>query len=82
VDSIGVRHILSVLTPIWTTKPGLASKIRMRMGQVLNFSMSQGWRATEALGHALILGLPKQPRGSNYKPMPYPTCPLASAVEE
>lgn len=75
VDVIGTGHVRDVLAPIWTTKPGLASKVRMRIGQVLNFSLSKGWRSTEAPGRSLTLGLPRQPRGSNYKAMPYVEVP-------
>ncbi|CAN5286739.1 site-specific integrase [soil metagenome] len=75
VDIISSGHVHDVLAPIWTTKPGLASKVRMRVGQVLNFSHSKGWRATEAPGRSLTLGLPRQPKGSNYKAMPYADVP-------
>lgn len=75
VDEIDSAHVLSVLTPIWTIEPGLASKVRIRIGQVLNFSHSKGWRPTEAPGKAVSLGLPKQPKGGNFKSMSYTEVP-------
>lgn len=75
VDTIEASHILDMLVPIWTTKPELARKVRMRVGQVLNFSHSKGWRKTEAPGKAVSVGLPKQPKGGNFKAMPYADVP-------
>lgn len=75
VDEIDTAHVLDVLTPIWTSKPGLARKVRVRVGQVLNFSHSKGWRPTEAPSKTVSLGLPKQPKGGNFKAMPYAQVP-------
>lgn len=75
VDTIDASHILSVLTPIWTAKPELARKLRMRIGQVLNYSYSKGWRAAEAPHRAVSVGLPRQPKGRNFAAMPYADVP-------
>ncbi|WP_232493795.1 tyrosine-type recombinase/integrase [Novosphingobium kaempferiae] len=75
VDTIDAANIQKMLTPIWTTKPELAHKLRMRVGQVLNFAHSKGWRTTEAPGRSVGVGLPKQPKGGNFAAMPYPDVP-------
>jgi integrase len=75
VDTIEVSHIRDMLAPIWTSKPELARKVRMRVGQVLNFSHSKGWRTGEAPGKAVSVGLPKQPKGRNFNAMPYGEVP-------
>jgi integrase len=75
VDTIEAGHIRDMLEPIWTTKPELARKVRTRVGQVLNFSHSKGWRATEAPGRSITVGLSKQPAGKNFKAMPYAAVP-------
>lgn len=75
VDTIEAANIQKMLTPIWTTKPELARKLRMRVSQVLNFAHSKGWRPTEAPGRSVGIGLPKQPKGKNFKSMPYPAVP-------
>ena len=75
VDSIEPSHIRELLEPIWTTKPDLARKVRVRIGQVLNFSHSKGWRDFEAPGKSVSVGLPKQPKGANFKSMPYAEVP-------
>lgn len=75
VDAIEASHIRDLLEPIWTTKPDVARKVRVRIGQVLNFSHSKGWRATEAPRKSVSVGLPKQPEGENYRAMPHPELP-------
>lgn len=75
VDTIEASHIRDTLAPIWTAKPELARKVRMRIGQVLNFSHSKGWRPSEAPTKAVTLGLPKQPKGRNFSAMPYDQVP-------
>lgn len=76
VDTIDAAQIRDMLAPIWTTKPELARKVRMRVGQVLNFSHSKGWRPTEAPSRTVSIGLPKQPKGGNFQAMPYADVPL------
>lgn len=80
VDTIEAGHIRDMLAPIWTAKPEVARKVRMRVGQVLNFSHSKGWRATEAPGRSITVGLPKQPAGKNFKAMPYGEVPAFFAA--
>lgn len=75
VDTIEASHIRDALAPIWTAKPELARKLRLRIGQVLNFSHSKGWRKGEAPTRSVTLGLPKQPKGRNFSAMPYEEVP-------
>lgn len=75
VDAITAADISNVLTPIWTTKADMARKVRQRIGTVLNFAHGKGWRATEAPGRSVTVGLPRQPKGGNYQAMPYAGVP-------
>lgn len=50
-------------------------KVRMRVGQVLNFSHAKGWRPTDAPGWAVTVRLPKQPKGRNFKAIHYADVP-------
>jgi integrase len=75
VDAITAADISSVLAPIWTSKPDMARKVRQRIGTVLNFAHGKGWRATEAPGRSVTVGLPRQPKGGNYDAMPYADVP-------
>lgn len=75
VSTITAGNIRDMLEPIWTEKPEVARKVRMRVGQVLNFSHSKGWRPTEAPGRSVTMGLGKQPRATNFPSMPYEDVP-------
>lgn len=75
VDSIDAVHIANALASIWTTKPEMARKVRQRVGIVLNFSKSRGWRASEAPGRSVTIGLGKRPKGGNFAAMPYEQVP-------
>ena len=75
VDEITSADITTALAPIWTTKPDMARKVRQRIGTVLNFAHGKGWRAAEAPLKSVTVGLPRQPRGTNYKAMPYADVP-------
>lgn len=76
VDRIDVAQIVSALSPIWTTKPELARKLRIRILQVLSFAKARGWR-TEAppTARELKSGLAIQPRSKNFAAMPYQEVP-------
>jgi integrase len=75
VDKVTAADVTSVLLPIWTAKPDMARKVRQRVGKVLNFAHGKGWRSTEAPGRSVSVGLPRQPKGSNYEAMPYTDVP-------
>jgi integrase len=44
VNAIDTRHVLSVLRPVWTSKPETASRLRQRIEAVLDYSAAQGLR--------------------------------------
>jgi len=76
VDIIGSKEVVSVLQPIWTSKPVMAGKVNGRIMQVLAFAKAQGWR-TDPLPdpREIRSGLPRQPRGGNFAAMPYAKVP-------
>jgi integrase len=47
VADIGTEQVLQVLTPLWTTKPETASRLRQRIERVLDYSRVRNWRAGE-----------------------------------
>lgn len=75
VDKITAADITATLGPIWTSKPDMARKVRQRIGKVLNFAHNKGWRPIEAPGKSVGAGLPRQPKGGNYRSMPYTDVP-------
>ena len=47
VDTVGTDDVLAVLTPIWTTKPVTASRLRGRIEKVLHAAKAKGYRQSE-----------------------------------
>jgi integrase len=47
VAEVGVEDVLRSLSPIWTTKPVLASRVRGRIEGVLDYALARKWREGE-----------------------------------
>ena len=54
--------VRDVLADIWLTLPETARRVRQRIGTVLDFAHSKGWREAEAPLRSISRGLPKQSR--------------------
>ncbi|MEG3124416.1 tyrosine-type recombinase/integrase [Sphingomonas sp. GB1N7] len=80
VNDIASADITSALMPIWTSKPDMARKVRQRIGTVLNYAHSQGWRPIEAPVKSVSVGLPRQPKSGNFDAMPYADVPAFVAT--
>lgn len=82
VDHITTAEVIAALAPIWTDKPSIARKVRVRLMQVLSFSKARGWRA-EPLPDERELrdGLARQPKGRNFSAMPYASVPDFMAAQ-
>ena len=50
---------MSILLPIWSTKPVTAKKVRGRIGAVLKWSIANGFRDDNPAGDAVGAALPK-----------------------
>ena len=81
VDSIDEKDIVAALSPLWTTKPAAARKLRQRIGTVLDFAKGSGWRATGAPRDGLRPLLAKQARAGNFASMPYAEVPAYFAEQ-
>lgn len=57
LDKIGTPDVLAVLTPIWTSKPETARRVRQRIGLVLDWARAAGHRSgdnpVQLIGDAL-----------------------------
>lgn len=71
VDGIDEKDIVSVLAPIWATKPAAAAKLRQRIGIVLDYSKGSGWRSIGMPRDGLRGMLDKKKRGGHFAAMPY-----------
>lgn len=82
VDSVDEKDIVAALSPLWSTKPAAARKLRQRIGTVLDFAKGSGWRATGAPRDGLRPLLAKQGRSGNFASMPYAEVPAYFAEQD
>lgn len=75
VDSIDEKDLLTVLSPLWTSKPAAARKMRQRLGVVLDYAKGHGWRSTGAPRDGLRPLLSRQAEAGNFAAMPYQDLP-------
>ena len=61
-SDITSADVLTVLTPIWTTKSETASRVRQRIETLLGWAIAQGYRYDNPAGKAIPKVLPRQPR--------------------
>ncbi|MFD1703462.1 tyrosine-type recombinase/integrase [Methylopila henanensis] len=76
VNSIETPDILTVLSPIWLTKPETARRVRQRLKVILDWAKTAGHRSGENPVLGVDRGLPKQPKKSgHHKALPYGQTP-------
>lgn len=76
VDVIDGAMVRDALANIWTEKPVMARKVRVRINQVLGFARSKGWRATDLPNAKEVRkGLAKHGRAKHFAAMPYKDAP-------
>lgn len=80
VDAIDATAVRLALAPLWTYKPAMAAKMRVRIDQVLAFAKAHGWRKLPPPSAREIKpGLARQPRAGNFAAMPYADVPAFMA---
>ncbi len=73
VDRIGREDVLSILTPIWTSRPEIARKLRSRIRAVLSWAQAHGHIAHNPAGEAIDGALPAMPAvKAHFRALPYP----------
>jgi integrase len=76
LNEISAGLIHDVLAEIWLTKPETARRVRQRIGVVLDWGYSKGYRGAEAPMKSVTKGLPRQPRQSgHHAAMPFADVP-------
>lgn len=75
VDRVEASDIRDMLAPIWGRYSDMSRKVKGRVGQVLNYSHSKGWRPSEAPGRSVTMGLGRRAPSSNLAAMPYGELP-------
>lgn len=76
VNQIEGPAIRDLLAAFWLTKPETASRVKQRIGAVLDWAYAKGYRKAEAPMRSIIKGLPRQPKKDNHHPaLPYDEAP-------
>ena len=72
LDRIDRGDVLRVLTPIWTTRPETARRVRQRMRTVFRWAMAHGFMETNPAGEAIDGALPPMPKvKAHLRSLPY-----------
>ena len=72
LDRIDRGAVLRVLTPIWTTRPETARRVRQRMRTVFLWGMAHGFMGTNPAGEAIDGALPPMPKvKAHLRALPY-----------
>ena len=73
LDRIYRRDVLRVLTPIWTTRPETARRVRQRMRTVFRWAMAHEFMESNPAGEAIDGALPPMPKvKAHFRALPYP----------
>ena len=72
LDRIGRGQVLRVLTPIWTSRPETARRVRQRMKTVFRWGMAHGFMDSNPAGEAIDGALPPMPKvKAHLRSLPY-----------
>ena len=84
VDAISRLDVLDVLTPIWTSKPETARRVRQRIRTVMQWAVARGHAENNPAGEVIDGALPSMPRVKQHlRALPYPDLPEAlTAIAE
>ena len=83
VNQIGREDVLAVLTPIWTTKPETARRVRRTIKATLRWCQAHGFVEHNAAGEAIAGALPAMAAvKQHFRALPYAEVPEALQVVE
>ena len=72
LDRIDRTDVLQVLTPVWTTRPETARRVRQRMRTIFRWAMAHGFMETNQAGEAIDGALPPMPKvKAHLRALPY-----------
>ena len=72
LDRIDRSAVLRVLTPIWTTRPETARRVRQRMRTIFRWALAHGFMDTNPAGEAIDGALPPMPKVKEHlRSLPY-----------
>ena len=83
VDQTGREHVLRILTPVWSTKPGTARKLRQRIRTVFSWCMAHGYIEYNVAGEMIDGALPPMPTvKAHFRALPFQELPEALRIVE
>ena len=72
IDTISRTDVLTVLTPIWSTRPETARRVRQRMRTIFRWAMANELIETNPAGEAIDGALPSMPKvKAHLRALPY-----------
>ena len=72
IDTISRTDVLTVLTPIWSTRPETARRVRQRMRTIFRWAMANELTETNPAGEAIDGALPSMPKvKAHLRALPY-----------
>ena len=72
IDKIGRADVLTVLTPIWTTRPETARRVRQRLRTIFHWAMAYGFVEINPAGEMINGALPSMPKvKAHFRALPY-----------
>ena len=83
VDQIGREEVLRILTPIWTSRPERARRLRQRIRTVLGWCQAHNYCEHNPAGEGISAALPSVPTGkAHFRALLYAEVPRALEVIE
>ena len=72
IDKIGRADVLTVLSPIWSTRPETARRVRQRLQTIFHWAMAYGFIEINPAGEVINGALPSMPKvRAHFRAMPY-----------
>ena len=78
IDRLGREDVLKILTPLWTTRPETARRLRQKMRQTFRWAMAHGHIENNPAGEMIDGALPKLPAvKAHLRALPHRDVPAA-----
>ena len=78
IDRLGREDVLKILTPLWTTRPETARRLRQKMRQTFRWAQAHGHIENNPAGEMIDGALPKLPAvKAHLRALPYRDVPAA-----
>ena len=73
VSDVTARDVMAILLPIWHTRAETARRVRQRIGTVMKWAITQGFRSDNPAGEAVGAALPRNTSGPprHHRALPY-----------